>query len=42
VDRDGNVKFLQYPIPTEQMFEWKYTNRANADQPFQEYDMQTR
>ena len=40
VDKEGNVKFLQYPIPEEQMFEWKYTNRANADPPFQEYDFE--
>ena len=38
VDKEGNVKFLQYPIPKEQMFEWKYTTKAYADPPFQEYD----
>ena len=24
------------------MFEWKYTNKANADKPFQEYDFATK
>ena len=42
VDKEGNVKFLQYPIPEEQMFEWRYTNKANADPPFQEYDFEKR
>ena len=28
VDKEGEVKFLQYPIPKEQMFEWKYTTKA--------------
>ena len=32
---------MQYPIPKDQMFEWKYTNRANADKPFHEYDFAT-
>lgn len=41
VDKEGNVKFLQYPVPTDQMFEWRYTNRQNADPPFQEYDFTT-
>lgn len=40
VDKEGNVKFLQYPIPKEQMFEWKYTNKLHADPPFQLYDYQ--
>lgn len=38
VDKEGNVKFLQYPIPEQQMFEWKYATRTTADPPFQEYD----
>lgn len=41
VDKEGDIKFLQYPIPKDQMFEWKYTNRANADKPFHEYDFVT-
>lgn len=40
VDKEGEVKFLQYPIPKEQMFEWKYTNKLHADPPFQLYDYQ--
>ena len=40
VDKEGNVKFLQYPIPKEQMFEWKYATKATADPPFQEYDFE--
>ena len=42
VDKKGDVKFLQYPVPKESMFEWKYTNKANADKPFQEYDFETK
>lgn len=42
VDKKGDVKFLQYPVPKESMFEWKYTNKANADKPFQEYDFATK
>lgn len=38
IDKQGQVKFLQYPVPKESMFEWKYTNKQNADPPFQEYD----
>lgn len=38
VNKEGNVSYLQYPIQPYEMFEWKYTNRQNADPPFQEYD----
>lgn len=38
VNKEGNVNFLQYPIPQEQMFEWKYASKTTADPPFQEYD----
>lgn len=41
IDKQGQVKFLQYPVPKDSMFEWKYTNRQNADPPFQEYDFAT-
>lgn len=40
VDKNGQIKFLQYPIPPEQMFEWKYTNKLHADPPFQVYDFE--
>jgi DNA polymerase elongation subunit (family B) len=40
VDKECNVKFLQYPIPKEQMFEWKYTSKAYADPPFPVYDFE--
>ena len=38
INKEGNVGFLQYPIPQEEMYEWKYTTHANADQPFYEWD----
>lgn len=38
VDKEGGIKFLQYPIPQDQMFEWHYTTQKFADPPFQEYD----
>ena len=38
VNKDHLVSFLQYPIPKEQMFEWKYATRTSADAPFYEYD----
>jgi hypothetical protein len=38
INNEGKVAFLQYPIPQEQMFEWKYATRGNADPPFYEYD----
>lgn len=41
VDKEGNVKFLQYPILENQMFEWKYATKTTADPPFQEYDYTT-
>ena len=38
INKDHLVSFLQYPIPKEQMFEWKYATRTSADAPFYEYD----
>ena len=38
MNKDHLVSFLQYPIPKEQMFEWKYATRTSADAPFYEYD----
>ena len=38
INKEGNVQCLSYPIPPEQMYEWSYTTRANADPPFYEYD----
>lgn len=40
INKEGKVAFLQYPIPQDQMFEWKYATRGNADPPFYEYDYQ--
>ena len=40
VGKNGGIEFLQYPIPKEQMFEWKYGNSRNEDPPFQEYDFE--
>jgi hypothetical protein len=40
VNSEGNVGFLQYDIPQEEMFEWKYTTHANADPEFYEWDYQ--
>ena len=31
VNKEGKVSFLQYPIPPEQMFEWRYSSKAHAD-----------
>ena len=38
VNREGNVSFLNYSIPKEEMFEWKYATRTSADPPFYEYN----
>lgn len=38
VNKDGNISFLKWIIPESEMFEWQYTNRANADKPFQVFD----
>lgn len=38
VNKDGNIDFLQYPFRQEDMFEWKYATRNNAEPPFYEYD----
>lgn len=38
INKEGNVSFLQYPIPKESMFEWKYATRTSADPPFYDYD----
>ena len=38
INKEGKVAFLQYPIPQDQMFEWKYATRGNADPPFYDYD----
>lgn len=40
INKEGNVGFLQYDIPQEEMFEWKYTTHANADPEFYEWDYQ--
>lgn len=34
VNKDGGVSFLSYPIPYEQMFEWKVTSKHYADPEF--------
>lgn len=34
INKNGEVSFLTYQIPFEQMFEWEYTNKAHADQEF--------
>lgn len=41
VDKEGNVKFLQYPIPPEQMFEWVECSKKYADPPFFEINQET-
>ena len=41
IDKEGQIKFLQYPIPSDQMFEWHYTTQKFADPPFQEIDYST-
>lgn len=41
VDKDGSIKKMYYPIPKEQMFNWKYCgmrNSAYADPNWQSYD----
>lgn len=42
VNKDGGISFLKWLIPQSEMFEWVYTNRANADKPFQAYDTNTK
>lgn len=41
INKDGNVDYMGYDIPKEQMFEWKYTTKAHADNPFYEVDKTT-
>lgn len=42
VNKEGNISYLKWQIPTSELFEWSYTNRANADKPFIAYDLNTR
>ena len=42
VNKEGGISFLKWMIPQSEMFEWVYTNRANADKPFQAYDVNTK
>lgn len=42
VNKEGTISFLKWQIPQSEMFEWAYTNRGNADRPFQAYDANTR
>lgn len=38
IDQEGSIKFLQYPIPNDQMFNWMYASRAKADPVWTSYD----
>ena len=38
VDHNGGVGFLDWDIPENQMFSWKYTSKQYADPYFQSYD----
>lgn len=38
VSKDHKISFLRYPIPKDQMFIWKYSNRQNADPIWKSYD----
>ena len=38
VNKEGNISFLKWQIPVEEMFEWKYTKRSSADMQFAVYD----
>lgn len=31
VNKDGDISFMQYIVPTQQMFNWKFTSRKYAD-----------
>lgn len=42
VNKEGKISYLKWQIPKSEMFEWNYTNRSNADKPFQAYDLVTR
>lgn len=42
VNKEGKISYLKWPIPQSEMYEWAYTNRANADKPFIAYDLNTR
>lgn len=42
VNKEGKISYLKWQIPASEMFEWVYTNRANADKPFIAYDLATR
>lgn len=42
VNKEGKISYLKWQIPASEMYEWVYTNRANADKPFQAFDLNTR
>jgi len=41
VNKEGKISYLKWEIPEYEQFEWQYTNRGNADRPFQAFDRQT-
>lgn len=41
VNKEGKISFLQWQIPQYEMYEWGYTNRANAEKPTLAYDVDT-
>ena len=38
IDKQGLVKFLQYPVPAQDMFKWVYTRKSMATPGWQSYD----
>jgi len=42
VNKEGKISYLKWQIPASEMYEWAYTNRANADKPFYAYDLNTK
>lgn len=38
VNKEGNISYLRYKVPFEQMFAWKYSTRKNADPYWKSYD----
>lgn len=38
VNKEGKISYFQWNIPQSEMYEWAYTNKANADKPFNAYN----
>lgn len=41
VNKNKNISFMEWVLPSSEMFKWVYTTRAHADQPFVITDKET-